>query len=138
MLVEVQVWLRSFKHDGSPVTGDEYALLGPTGSYAVEGLGEEERSVNLIGCSLKLDSFKGRAASERFWEAARTGIDSFALFLNSIDDGSFKSFLARGINSDLLMRFTIDENMMDFEISRNLVFAASRLGVSISILVNPE
>lgn len=137
MLLEVQVCLRCFKNDGTAINADEYALIGPTGSFAVDGLGEEERSVNLTGCSLKLDSYKGRGASERFFEAIRTEIDRFTSFLASLDEASFKKFLAQGIKADLLISFKIDENTMDFDLVHALQAAASKLGLSTAILVNP-
>lgn len=138
MLLEIQISLRCFKNDGAAITGSEFIRLGLPGPYSVSGLDVEEQAATLIGCSLKLDSFKGRGASQRFFQAIQVDVDQFATFLASVDEGSFKSFLATGVKADLLLNFKIDDNMMDVEVPHRLVYGAARLGIPASLLVNPE
>jgi hypothetical protein len=137
MLLEIRVCWRCFKIDGSAITESEYSQIGPTNAFVVGGIGEEERSVNLIGCALKLDAFKGRQPSERFFEAIGVELERFTSFLASMDEKQFQSFKALGIKSDLLVSFRVDESTMDFELPHILILAASRLGLSVSILVDP-
>ena len=138
MLAKLQICLRCSKHDGSAITAEEFARVASASTYTVDGLGEEERSVNLVGCSVDIDAFKGRKASERFFGAIGGEVERFATFLNSLDAASFEAFRLGGVNSNLLVEFTIDENMMDFELPATIVLAAARLALPISILVNPE
>src|SRR5262245_7018391 len=102
MLVKLHICLRCSKLDGSAITADEFAQIVPPSEYAVDGLGEEERSVNLVGCSVDIDRFKGRGASERFFEAAREEVERFASYLSALDAASYESFRLGGISSDLL------------------------------------
>src|SRR6185436_12338409 len=120
MLLAIQFALRCFKSDGSAITSAEFSQIGSTNNYLVEGLDEEERSVNLIACALTLDSFKGRGASGRFFDTIRGEIDKFTAFLSSINPASFRSFAAIGIQSDLLLSFKIDDNTMEYEIPRSM------------------
>jgi hypothetical protein len=138
MLVKLSLCLRCFRLDGGAIGTDEFSRVVPASAYPVDGCGEDERSVNLIGCSLSIDSFKGRGASQRFAEAARAEVEGFASFLSSIDAAPFEAFLAGGSAADLLVKFSIDDNAMDFELPRALVSAAARLAIPITIVADPE
>lgn len=137
MLLEVQVTLRSYRNDGGAVAASEYAALASS-PYEITGLDEEDRAAVIAGCSLKLDSFRGRGVSERFFKAVSADIEKFLAFLDSLGEGVFETLRAANIRSDLLFRFVIDENEMDFKFPVTLVNLASRLGLALYVLVDPK
>jgi hypothetical protein len=136
MLLEIRLYFRCFKVDGAAITEREMSLLSMSNPYAVDGLGEEQRSVN-IGTSLQRAAFKGRGVSDRFYQALGDESDRFIVFLASVNQASFQSFVALGIKCDLLLSFKVDEDTMDFEVPLRLISEASRLGLPVSILVDP-
>ena len=136
MLLAVQLLFRSVKNDGSAITAQELSLIGSPIPYSVDGLGEEERSAN-FGTTVSLDSFKGRGASDRFFDATNIEIDKFCVFLSGLNQDSFQSFIGLGVKCDIFVEFKIDENMMDFVLPLRFVAETARLCLPISILVNP-
>jgi hypothetical protein len=137
MLLGFQVSLRSFHEDGNAITEADYSQIGARGSFTVVGLGEEEHAVIISGVALSLDDFKGRGASERFYKAIDTEVERFASFLSALDPNAFRSLQDRRITSDLLLSFEADESTMDCELPEMLTSSAVRLGLPISLLVNP-
>jgi hypothetical protein len=138
MLLDVSLVLRLSKRDGSAISQVELARLGLSGPFAAEGLGEEERSVNITALSLALDSFHGPKPSEKFFDAIEGELKAFDDFLSSIDEQDFLLFLEADIDADLLLSFKSDEDTLDFNVPRSLVRNVARLNLALSILVNPE
>lgn len=140
MLLSMKIILRAMANDGRAILSEEFEQWIPVSQFNAipEGLGIEERSVNLNLMDLHIDSFKGKKATEAFYGAIDKGVRDLTARLSQVTESTFLLARDAGVTFDIAIKTIIDDDFMDLTIPSELLIQMARLQLSVSLTTDPE